>query len=65
MLFALDFDYNPGPRTLFALAVALLLVAAALLRDSIAILFVVPVLFLIVVLVIVFQATRDARDSEH
>jgi hypothetical protein len=45
-------------------AVLLLLIGAVVFRDSVAIVVVVPLLFLVVVLAIVREAISDARDSD-
>jgi hypothetical protein len=49
---------------LVLLAAAPLLTAAVVLRDSVAILVVLPLLLLVLVLAIMFHAIGEARDSD-
>jgi hypothetical protein len=57
-------DFIPVPLDRVVIAVGVLLVAAVVLRDSVAIVFVVPLLFVVVVLAIVYEAIRDSRGSD-
>ena len=61
---ALAVDFFPVSRDRVFLAVAALLAAAVIFRDSWAIVVVVPLFLLVVVLAIVSEAIRDARDPE-